>query len=66
MSISNNQKWTERLQNIMPWGSSTGSKAPVYAPEEPCVIVKGKGCRVWDADGREFIDYRNGLGPTQY
>lgn len=32
-------------------------------PEEPGVIVRGKGCRVWDADGREFIDYRNALGP---
>jgi glutamate-1-semialdehyde 2,1-aminomutase len=32
-------------------------------PEEPGVIVRGDGCRVWDADGREYIDYRNGLGP---
>ena len=32
-------------------------------PDEPGVIVRGKGCRVWDADGREFIDYRNALGP---
>jgi glutamate-1-semialdehyde 2,1-aminomutase len=33
-------------------------------PEEPGVIVRGEGCRVWDADGREFIDYRGGLGPV--
>jgi glutamate-1-semialdehyde 2,1-aminomutase len=26
--------------------------------------VRGRGCRVWDAEGREFIDYRNGLGPV--
>jgi glutamate-1-semialdehyde 2,1-aminomutase len=32
-------------------------------PDEPGVIVRGKGCRVWDADGREYIDYRNALGP---
>ncbi|WP_239984562.1 aspartate aminotransferase family protein [Lentibacillus sediminis] len=47
----------------MPWGSGTCSKAPRLLPEEPGVIVKGKGCRVRDADGREFIDFRNGLGP---
>lgn len=63
MSKTNNEMWTERFREIMPWGSSTSSKAPSYQPEEPGVIVKGKGCRVWDADGKEYIDYRNGLGP---
>lgn len=33
-------------------------------PDEPAVIVRGQGCRVWDADGREYIDFRNGLGPV--
>ncbi len=47
----------------LPWGSSTCSKKPKFLPEEPGVIVRGKGCRVWDADGREFIDFRNALGP---
>ncbi|MGB9596440.1 MAG: aspartate aminotransferase family protein [Candidatus Poribacteria bacterium] len=63
MPKTESEKWTDRLQNIMPWGSSTCSKAPRFSPEEPGVIVKGKGCRVWDADGREYIDFRNSLGP---
>lgn len=45
-------------------GSSTGSKIPSIEDAEPAVIVRGKGCRVWDADGNEYIDYRNGLGPV--
>lgn len=64
MNKSKSQEWTERLQKVIPWGSSTCSKAQHLAPEEPGVIVGGKGCRVWDADGNEFIDYRNGLGPV--
>ncbi|HTL27580.1 MAG TPA: aminotransferase class III-fold pyridoxal phosphate-dependent enzyme [Tepidisphaeraceae bacterium] len=56
--------WTQRLQDVMPFGSSTSSKAPSLEPEEPAVIVRGKGCRVWDDRGREFIDFRNGLGPV--
>jgi len=64
MPKSESENWTERLQNIIPWGSSTCSKAPRFAPDEPGVIVKGKGCRVWDADGREYIDFRNSLGPV--
>jgi len=63
MPKTESERWTERLQNVMPWGSSTCSKAPRFAPDEPGVIVKGKGCRVWDADGREYIDFRNSLGP---
>lgn len=58
------ERWTERLNKSIPCGSSTGSKAPLYAPEEPGVIVRGEGCRVWDADGREYVDFRNGLGPV--
>lgn len=56
-------EWMERLQRVMPFGSSTCSKKAEFPPEEPGVIVRGKGCRVWDADGREYIDFRNSLGP---
>ena len=56
--------WTERLKATMPHGSSTGSKAPRLLPEEPEIIDHGLGCRVWDEKGREFIDYRNSLGPV--
>lgn len=45
-------------------GSSTNSKAPVMEGVEPAQIVRGKGCRVWDLDGNEYIDFRNGLGPV--
>jgi glutamate-1-semialdehyde 2,1-aminomutase len=62
--LLNNSRWHERLEAIMPWGSSTCSKAPLYTPEEPSVIVRGDGCRVWDADGNEYIDFRNALGPV--
>jgi len=58
-----NKSWHERLHDTMPHGSSTTSKNPVYIPDEPEVIARGKGCRVWDDKGREFIDFRNSLGP---
>lgn len=59
-----NETWTQRLQRVVPGGSSTFSKTPRLVPEEPGVIVRGDGCRVWDANGREFIDFRSGLGPV--
>ncbi|MDQ1256786.1 MAG: Aminotransferase class III-fold pyridoxal phosphate-dependent enzyme [Candidatus Hydrogenedentes bacterium] len=45
-------------------GSSTSSKTPAIEDAEPAQIVRGKGCRIWDADGNEYIDFRNGLGPV--
>jgi glutamate-1-semialdehyde 2,1-aminomutase len=48
---------------VTPWGSGTCSKRARLVPEEPAVVVRGRGCRVWDAGGKEYIDYRNGLGP---
>ncbi|MFB8188985.1 aminotransferase class III-fold pyridoxal phosphate-dependent enzyme [Microbacterium sp. NPDC055988] len=56
--------WRQRALAVMPVGSSTNSKAPTLLPEEPEVIVRGRGCRVWDDRGREFIDYRCALGPV--
>lgn len=32
---------------------------PTYAPG--LVLVKGKGAKVWDADGREFLDFLAGI-----
>ncbi len=56
--------WRERALEVMPVGSSTNSKAPMLLPDEPEVIIRGRGCRVWDDRGREFLDYRNALGPV--
>ena len=64
MQGTKSAKCAERMKRIVPWGSSTCSKAATLLPDEPGVIVRGEGCRVWDADGREFIDYRNSLGPV--
>ncbi len=64
MEKTQSQQWAERLRAVMPWGSSTCAKSPRFMPDEPGVIVRGKGCRVWDADGREYIDFRNSCGPV--
>ncbi len=58
------ESWKTRLHASIPWGSSTNSKASRLLPEEPEVIVRGDGCRVWDDKGREFIDYKVALGPV--
>jgi glutamate-1-semialdehyde 2,1-aminomutase len=47
---------------VVPGGSHTYAKGTDQFPEQsPGVLVRGKGCRVWDADGNEFIEYGMGL-----
>jgi glutamate-1-semialdehyde 2,1-aminomutase len=61
------QSWAlfDRAEEVIPMGTQTHSKAPRASLRdvEPCYLVRGEGCRVWDLDGNEYIDFRNGLGP---
>ncbi|MFH0472769.1 aspartate aminotransferase family protein [Kluyvera ascorbata] len=36
---------------------------PIYAPAE-FIPVKGKGCRVWDQQGKEYVDFAGGIAVT--
>lgn len=51
-----------RFNELIPGGAHTYAKGDDQYPEfMPPYIVKGKGSRVWDIDGNEFIEYGNGL-----
>lgn len=47
-----------RAKTMIPGGTQLLSKRPeMFAPDVwPAYYAKAKGCRVWDLDGREFID----------
>ena len=55
----------DRAVEWIPMATQTHSKMPREALRgiEPAYLVRGEGCRVWDMDGNEYIDFRNGLGP---
>jgi len=52
------QKLWKRAKRVIPGGNMLLSKrAEMYLPEHwPAYFSKAKGCRVWDLDGREYID----------
>ena len=66
MNSNVSRSWEQYKQTCryLGQGSSTLSKQPVFTDSEPALIVRGCGCRVWDADGNEYIDFRNGMGPV--
>lgn len=51
-------KLYSRAKRLIPGGTQLLSKRPeMFAPDIwPAYYAKAKGCRVWDLDGREFID----------
>jgi len=57
-------KHFERSLRSIPWGTQTNAKrhAGQETPSQPPFIKRAKGCRLWDLDGKEYIDYRAALG----
>lgn len=51
-----------RAHRAIPGGCHTYAKGDdQYPVSAPAFIVRGKGCRVWDVVGREYIEYAMGL-----
>ena len=54
--MSTNQQWITRAQSVLPGGG--------FGNFDPTVFIRdGKGSRVHDEDGNEYIDYLIGSGP---
>jgi glutamate-1-semialdehyde aminotransferase/spore coat polysaccharide biosynthesis protein SpsF (cytidylyltransferase family) len=64
--LAQSQKWLERAKKVIPGCAQTFSKGYTQYVEgvAPIFLQRGKGCRVWDVDGNEYIDYVQGLLPN--
>ena len=64
--IAQSQVWLERAEKVIPGTSQTFSKGHNQHVRgvAPVFLARGKGCRVWDVDGNEYIDYVQGLLPN--
>ncbi len=55
-TINTQSEWIERASRILPAGG--------FGNFDPNIIIReGKGSRVWDEDGKEYVDYLIGSGP---
>jgi len=59
----NNRKVVQEALEVLPGGVNSPVRAFKAVGGEPIALVKGRGCRVWDADGREYIDFLASWGP---
>ncbi len=46
----------ERATASLPGGNS---RTTIFIDPYPCYVERGEGCRIWDADGNERIDFIN-------
>lgn len=63
--ITESDKLWERGSALIPTGTQTLAKGPGQYVNgvAPKYLKKGKGARVWDVDGNEYIDYNMAIGP---
>jgi glutamate-1-semialdehyde 2,1-aminomutase len=52
-----------RASRVIPGGVDSPVRAFKSVGGEPPYIVRGKGPRIWDADGNEYVDYVGSWGP---
>jgi glutamate-1-semialdehyde aminotransferase len=66
LSLARSAGLEARARRVIPGVTQTASKRPeAFAPGHfPGYIERGRGCRVWDVDGNEYIDMVMACGPV--
>jgi len=63
MTSTNQQQLFEKSQQLIPGGVNSPVRAFRSVGGTPVFFKKGLGSRLWDVDGKEYIDYINSWGP---
>jgi len=64
-TIAESQRLWERARGLIPAGTQTLAKGPGQYVDgvAPKYLRRGRGARVWDVDGNEFLDMSMAVGP---
>jgi glutamate-1-semialdehyde 2,1-aminomutase len=61
-NFARSRELSSRAHQLIPAGAHTYSKGDDQFPlNSPGFIERGEGCRVWDVDGNEYLDWGMGL-----
>ena len=63
MDFKESRRLFKRAKRVIPGGVNSPVRAYHAVEGTPPFITRGKGCRIWDVDGNEFIDYVGSWGP---
>ena len=64
-SVERSLKLFEKAQHLMPGGCQLVSRRPSRWAfgVSPIYAERAKGCRIWDIDGNEYVDWTSAVGP---
>jgi len=54
----------ERAARVIPGGMYGHMSTGLLPKEYPQFFARGKGCRIWDVDGNEYVDFMSAFGPN--
>ena len=63
MNRSKSEALFSRARDVIPGGVNSPVRAFRGVGGSPPFIVRGRGSRIWDADGNQYIDYVGSWGP---
>lgn len=65
INLVESQRLLKKASTLIPGGSQTFSKAPnqFVRGVTPVYVERAEGCRLWDVDGNEYVDFPLSLGP---
>ena len=58
------REWFNRAQQSLIEGVNSPSRGEAVFKDGPVVLEKGRGSRVWDLDGNEYVDFMMSFGAT--
>ncbi|MHB8621042.1 MAG: glutamate-1-semialdehyde 2,1-aminomutase, partial [Chloroflexota bacterium] len=61
--MSRSEDLFERSRRVLPGGVNSPVRAFTAVGGTPPIIARGSGAHLWDADGREYVDYVGSYGP---
>jgi glutamate-1-semialdehyde 2,1-aminomutase len=61
--LTRSKQLAERAQTVIPGGVNSPVRAFGSVGGDPLFIERGRGARLWDVDGNEYIDYIGSWGP---
>jgi glutamate-1-semialdehyde 2,1-aminomutase len=62
-NLSASHNLQQRAERVIPGGVNSPARAFKAVGGDAPFIVRGAGCRMWDVDGNEYIDYVGSWGP---
>lgn len=63
MQLNRSEQLFEQAQKYIPGGVNSPVRSFRAVQGTPPFITRGQGCRIWDVDGNEYIDYVCSWGP---